>query len=175
VLDAPVFALPGDRLILRNAQASRTIAGGCVLDPDAPERKRRSPERVATLDALEALITEGDARPLIASAPLGLARSQLQRLMGRALAPADLQHDLQDAAIAMPLGADDAEEDDEDEDEDAGRFLSAEAESTFSFKDDEDSRRFLSKDAERFLLSRISFWRFKCMDNFSKLSSSSSP
>jgi selenocysteine-specific elongation factor len=112
VLDAPVFALPGDRLILRNAQASRTIAGGCVLDPDAPERKRRSPERVATLDALEALITEGDARPLIASAPLGLARSQLQRLMGRALAPADLQGDLQgglqDAAIAVPLGADDA-------------------------------------------------------------------
>src|SRR5450830_1087989 len=112
VLDAPVFVLPGDRLILRNAQASRTIAGGCVLDPDAPERKRRSPERVATLDALEALITEGDARPLIASAPLGLARSQLQRLMGRALAPADLQGDRQgerqDAAIAVPLGADDA-------------------------------------------------------------------
>lgn len=30
VLEAPVFALPGDRLILRNAQASRTIAGGMI-------------------------------------------------------------------------------------------------------------------------------------------------
>ena len=33
VLDTPVFTVPGDRLILRNAQASRTIAGGMVLDP----------------------------------------------------------------------------------------------------------------------------------------------
>lgn len=104
VLDAPVFVLPGDRLILRNAQASRTIAGGWVLDPEAPERKRRSPERTATLDALEALVSTGDARPLIASAPLGLPRSQLQRLLGRALVPAELQ----DVAIAIPLGADDA-------------------------------------------------------------------
>jgi len=104
VLDAPVFALPGDRLILRNAQASRTIAGGCVLDPEAPERKRRSPERAVTLDALEALVSTGDARPLIACAPLGLARSHLQRLMGRALAPDELQ----EVALAIPLGADDA-------------------------------------------------------------------
>ncbi|MDR0200919.1 MAG: selenocysteine-specific translation elongation factor, partial [Delftia acidovorans] len=45
VLDAPVHAQPGDRLIVRNAQASRTIAGGSVIDPFAPARKRRSPER----------------------------------------------------------------------------------------------------------------------------------
>lgn len=43
VLDAPVFALPGDRVIVRNAQASRTLGGAMVLDPDAPARKRRIP------------------------------------------------------------------------------------------------------------------------------------
>jgi selenocysteine-specific elongation factor len=43
VLDAPVFALPGDRLILRNAQASRTIAGGMVLDPYAPPASAAAP------------------------------------------------------------------------------------------------------------------------------------
>ncbi|RUP25570.1 MAG: selenocysteine-specific translation elongation factor [Curvibacter sp.] len=108
VLDAPVFTLPGDRLILRNAQASRTIAGGWVLDPDAPERKRRSLERMATLDALGALITQGDPLPLMASAPLGLARSQLQRLMGRAVTPVELQAELRDVVMALPQGADDA-------------------------------------------------------------------
>ena len=60
VLDAPAFTQPGDRLILRNAQASRTIAGGMVLDPYAPARKRRSAERMAYLDAMEALIARGD-------------------------------------------------------------------------------------------------------------------
>jgi selenocysteine-specific elongation factor len=33
VFDEPVCALPGDRFIVRNAQASRTVGGGRVLDP----------------------------------------------------------------------------------------------------------------------------------------------
>lgn len=85
VLDAPVFTLPGDRLILRNAQASRTIAGGMVIDPYAPARKRRSVERTAYLDALEQLIATANPAPLIAQAPHGMALSQLVRLTGRVL------------------------------------------------------------------------------------------
>jgi selenocysteine-specific elongation factor len=84
VLDEPVHALPGDRLILRNAQASRTIAGGSVIDPYAPARKRRSPERQAYLQALQALGATGDATALIASAAHGISASQLMRLTGRA-------------------------------------------------------------------------------------------
>jgi len=45
VFEAPVHAVPGDRFVLRNAQATRTIAGGRVLDPFGPARKRRSPAR----------------------------------------------------------------------------------------------------------------------------------
>jgi selenocysteine-specific elongation factor len=63
VLTSPVFALPGDRLILRNAQASRTIAGGLVLDPWAPERQAPQSRARGLLAALEALIGQGDVGP----------------------------------------------------------------------------------------------------------------
>ena len=85
VLDHPVFAVPGDRLIVRNAQASRTIAGGMVLDPYAPARKRRSAARLAYLDALQTLITSGSPAALINHAGHGISLSQLQRLSGRAM------------------------------------------------------------------------------------------
>ncbi|WP_429949202.1 selenocysteine-specific translation elongation factor [Comamonas sediminis] len=84
VLDAPALVLPGDRVIVRNAQASRTIAGAMVLDPYAPARKRRSDSRLAYLAALAHWIGTADTGPLLAEAPLGLARSQLVRLTGSA-------------------------------------------------------------------------------------------
>ena len=39
---------------MRDASATRTVAGGRVLDPFAPARYRRSPDRLAVLAALEA-------------------------------------------------------------------------------------------------------------------------
>ena len=102
VLEAPVFCLPGDCLILRNAQASRTIAGGMVTDPHAPARKRRSAERQAYLQALDALIASGSAQELLAHSPHGLPLSQLVRLSGRRW-PAQ---DLPDDCLQLPLGAD---------------------------------------------------------------------
>ncbi|MEJ5125138.1 selenocysteine-specific translation elongation factor [Comamonas sp. MYb21] len=84
VLDAPALVLPGDRVIVRNAQANRTIAGAMVLDPYAPARKRRSDSRMAYLAALAHWIDTADTGPLLAEAPLGLARSQLVRLTGTA-------------------------------------------------------------------------------------------
>ncbi len=52
VLDAPLPLRHGDLFVLRDASAQRTIGGGRVLDPRAPLRRRRSPERLARLDAL---------------------------------------------------------------------------------------------------------------------------
>ena len=92
VLDEPVFTIPGDRLILRNAQASRTIAGGMVLDPYAPARKRRSAQRMAYLQAIDSLITTGSPAALVTHAGHGVSLSQLQRLSGRALEALDLPH-----------------------------------------------------------------------------------
>jgi selenocysteine-specific elongation factor len=64
VLDRPIAACRGDRFILRDAAASRTIGGGVVLDPFPPARGRRRPERLAALSAL--------ARPNPADALSGL-------------------------------------------------------------------------------------------------------
>jgi len=51
VLQRPVAAWHGDRVVLRDAAATRTLAGGRVLDPFAPARHRRTPQRLALLDA----------------------------------------------------------------------------------------------------------------------------
>ena len=52
VLDKPLPIRFGDRFVLRDAGAERTIGGGSVIDPRAPQRKRRTPERRAMLEAL---------------------------------------------------------------------------------------------------------------------------
>ena len=82
VLDAPAVVQPGDRIIVRNAQANDTIGGAMVLDPYTPARKRRSEARLAYLAALEHWVTTHDSAPLLAEAPHGLPRSQLVRLTG---------------------------------------------------------------------------------------------
>ena len=52
-LDRPIGALARDRLVLRDATATRTIGGGVVIDPFPPRRGRRTPERLAQLAALD--------------------------------------------------------------------------------------------------------------------------
>ncbi|MFM0557071.1 selenocysteine-specific translation elongation factor [Paraburkholderia sediminicola] len=91
VFERPVCALPGDRFVVRNAQADRTIGGGHVLDPFAPSRKRRSAERLAWLDALQTMLDTGTLDAIFARAPHGLSRSLLESLTGM---PA--------AALALP-------------------------------------------------------------------------
>ena len=51
-VDRNIGALAGDRFILRDASARHTIGGGRVLDIFPPNRKKRSPERLAMLGAL---------------------------------------------------------------------------------------------------------------------------
>ena len=65
VLDRPIAATVGDRFILRDVSASRTIGGGRFLDLRAPARKRRTPERIAALNA-------PDLAALLAVAPVDL-------------------------------------------------------------------------------------------------------
>jgi len=51
VLERPIAAAVGDRFVLRDTSAQRTIGGGEFLDLRAPARRRRTPERRALLDA----------------------------------------------------------------------------------------------------------------------------
>ena len=82
VFAAPMCAVPGDRFIVRNAQATRTVGGGVVLDPYAPSRRRRSPQRLAYLTSIESLLADGDIAPLLRHAPYGARTSELTRLTG---------------------------------------------------------------------------------------------
>lgn len=93
VFERPVCALPGDRFVVRNAQASRTVGGGHVLDPFAPSRKRRSTERLAWLDAIQRMLDTGALDSLLARAPHGLSRSLLERLTGIQAAVIELPSD----------------------------------------------------------------------------------
>jgi selenocysteine-specific elongation factor len=72
VLREPVSAWRGDRVVLRDATASRTLAGGEVLDPLAPARYRRTPHRLTELAAW-ALPSAGERlAALLCSAEHGL-------------------------------------------------------------------------------------------------------
>ena len=76
-------AVPGDRFIVRDAQGRRTVGGGRVLDPAAPERRRRCPARLAFLDAIERMLAGGGIAPLIEQARFGARTADLVRLCGR--------------------------------------------------------------------------------------------
>jgi selenocysteine-specific elongation factor len=52
LLERDTLALRGDRFILRDAGAQRTVAGGRVLDIFPPTRYKRTPERLALLNRM---------------------------------------------------------------------------------------------------------------------------
>ena len=55
VLDRPLHALAGDRIVIRDQSATRTMGGGTVIDPFSPKRGRSRPARLAWLDVIEGL------------------------------------------------------------------------------------------------------------------------
>jgi len=63
VLDKPIGALHGDRFIVRDQSARRTLGGGRVIDVFPPPRGRARPERLAWLAAMEM----GDHDPALAA------------------------------------------------------------------------------------------------------------
>src|SRR6185503_11229340 len=94
VLEEKVGALAGDRVILRDPSATRTLAGASVIDPFGPPRNRRAPRRLAELAALDG----GDAEALsellrleagfVDTAKFGLARNLRPAEVDRLLAEA---------------------------------------------------------------------------------------
>ncbi len=105
VFDRPVCGAPGERFIVRDASARRTIGGGVLLDPRAPARRRRSAARRAWLAALEQALERADAAPLLAVAPWGLSRAELRLATAAPLAALTLP----DGTRRIRTGADDDE------------------------------------------------------------------
>jgi selenocysteine-specific elongation factor len=79
VLDRPIGALRGDRFILRDQSARRTIAGGTVVDPFSPARGRARPRRIAWLQAMFQEKPDEALRQLLAKSPEGLDLNRFAR------------------------------------------------------------------------------------------------
>jgi selenocysteine-specific elongation factor len=72
VLHRRIGAWAGDRVVLRDASATRALAGGTVLDPQAPARYRRTAQRLAELVALTAPTPALRLAGLLDQAPMGV-------------------------------------------------------------------------------------------------------
>lgn len=84
LVNAPVQAVHGDSVVLRDQSAQRTLGGGRVLDPFAPARQRRSPQRLAQLQALAAADSLEQALPaLLVQGTGGLDPQRLERQFNR--------------------------------------------------------------------------------------------
>jgi len=85
VLQRPVGAWHGDRVVLRDASASRTLAGGAVLDPFAPVRYRRTPQRLALLRSHGEATAQARLHALLAASAVGVDLQRWARAEGRRL------------------------------------------------------------------------------------------
>jgi selenocysteine-specific elongation factor len=83
VLNAPLQAVHGDHLVLRDQSAQRTLGGGQVLDPFAPARHRRTPARLAQLEALRQGAFERALPALLTQADNGVEPVVLERQFNR--------------------------------------------------------------------------------------------
>src|SRR3954462_8106193 len=78
IADKPLAALNGDRFILRDQSAMRTIGGGTVIDPFAPVR-RNAQVRAAQFAALENADPAAELAALLAGSAAGVDLIQFER------------------------------------------------------------------------------------------------
>ena len=102
VLEKPIAAAAGDRFVLRDTTAQRTIGGGKFLDLRAPARKRRTPERLAQLAAYALADPQAALAALLERPPYYVDLSSFAR--DRALAEDDVAR-LIEASQAMVVPA----------------------------------------------------------------------
>ena len=79
-LDREIGALAGDRFVLRDVSAMRTLGGGRVLDVDGPRRGPWTPGRRAVVAALDTLDDGRALRGLLAACGPGVDLARFARL-----------------------------------------------------------------------------------------------
>ena len=72
VLQRDAFVVHGDRFVLRDQSAKRTIAGGRVVDPFSPKRGRARPSRIETLMAMSRKTTAEILEALVENNQVGV-------------------------------------------------------------------------------------------------------
>jgi len=89
VTRTPVQSWWGDRLVLRDASATRTVAGGRVIDPDGPARYRQTDERLAFLHSQREEDPQQRLQGALAVSPFGIDGARWLRSGGLADWPFD--------------------------------------------------------------------------------------
>ena len=82
VLDRPLHALAGDRIVIRDQSATRTMGGGAVIDPFSPKRGRARPTRLAWLDAIGTTGPERAVARAIETTATGVDSGWIRRAFG---------------------------------------------------------------------------------------------
>ncbi len=72
VLDKEICALKGDRVVLRDSSAQRTVGGGYVIDPFGAPRGRSKPERLDMLELMDDTDPAKVFTAVLARTPRGL-------------------------------------------------------------------------------------------------------
>jgi selenocysteine-specific elongation factor len=72
VLDRAIGALHGDRFVIRDQSATRTVGGGTVLDPFSPPRGRRAPARLELLRTWGSETAPESLRASLEQSPFGV-------------------------------------------------------------------------------------------------------
>lgn len=89
VLQQPAQLWWGERFVLRDASAARTVAGGCVLDVQGPMRYRQTFERLAYLQSQRPADVAQRLHGALAQAPYGIAGTDWLRQAGLLAWPFD--------------------------------------------------------------------------------------
>jgi len=104
IADRPLAALNGDRFIVRDQSAARTLGGGSVIDPFAPATRRSASARTARLAALEQPTPDAAFRALLACSPQGVDLAQFGRTFNLVAARVDqLARDCATAVVGREL------------------------------------------------------------------------
>jgi selenocysteine-specific elongation factor len=102
LLDREIGALHGDRFVLRDQSATRTIGGGVIIDPFPPVRGWRRPERRTLLDGIETSDHRAALAGLLETSPGGVDLAAFAR--ARNLNSADAAALWRDADMARVSG-----------------------------------------------------------------------
>jgi selenocysteine-specific elongation factor len=112
ITDKPVSALSGDRFIIRDQSAVRTLGGGVVIDPAARRQRRSAEVRQAQLAALESGDPAKVLKALQACSPAGIDVDWFGRifnleagLLNSLVGAASLEVIGKEPRIALPLSA----------------------------------------------------------------------
>lgn len=77
VFEPPINVCVGDRIVIRDQAALRTIGGGTVISPYSPKRGRARPQRLETLALIDPVRADESIYALLEHAATGIASDEL--------------------------------------------------------------------------------------------------